>query len=604
MKNFNVKYECNNAWDDFASQNRQQKRPMPMFSRWQDTEEVENDVEAGIMEYGEVEDGYDPPTEELLLGPRHLARIKDMKKAEELLKSGWSHKSPGSGELAPRFIPKKCLTGEQWKIREEEDYEQRRKQWEGSNTAAILLLHKIFQSQGQESPESGRGRILRVDLNSEQDRAFKLVANHAISEDAEQLKIYLGGVRGTCKRTAAALLNGSTYHSILGISDNMEKERHKGINIWKVQERLCSVEYIFLDEVSMVSCCAMYEISVKLAKALNEPDVAFGGMNMIFASDFAQLPPVKALSLYSGSYQPTDLHNTIHWQEGDTPLIPIQMLVGKWEFVGKDAERKAGPASDEDLDDTVPVRGKRKSRKTRSNKDKKRTKVECTRLPGLTWDQVNHSCAYDVVFAPLFNLWQDPGPKWSDQLSELGQYTGKLAKMLATLIKDGNSSTEDAERPSDSDWKQTSINEVSTSSTNSFSGEDHIEQQSPSPTVLLPTTFNLLRQMGIDHTALLGAEFTTLHAIVAATVAESVAAANNGEISVPVKVQAPVTKVHFILVVGNTLQNSVAVQGRGIPMKTSCYCGLQPDKKASLAAMTDIGVDVKQIPSWDSVELK
>ncbi|KAJ7670971.1 hypothetical protein B0H17DRAFT_1141713 [Mycena rosella] len=110
--------------------------------------------------------------------------------------------------------------------------------------------------------------------------------------------------------------------------------------------------------------------------------------------------------------------------------------------------------------------------------------------------------------------------------------------------------------------------------------------------------FNLLRQMGIDPTALLGADFTKLHAIVTATVAESVAAAKNGEISVPVKVQAPATKI-----VGNTLQNSVAVQGRGIPMKASCYCGLQPDKKASLAAMTDIGVDAKQISSWDSVEL-
>ncbi|KAJ7704776.1 hypothetical protein B0H17DRAFT_1193283 [Mycena rosella] len=107
--------------------------------------------------------------------------------------------------------------------------------------------------------------------------------------------------------------------------------------------------------------------------------------------------------------------------------------------------------------------------------------------------------------------------------------------------------------------------------------------------------FNLLRQMGIDPTALLGADFTKLHAIVTATVA----AANNGEISVPVKVKAPATKV-----VGNTLQNYVAVQGQGIPMKASCNCGLQPDKKASLAAMSDIGVNAKQISSWDSVELK
>ncbi|KAJ7639891.1 hypothetical protein B0H17DRAFT_1149180 [Mycena rosella] len=132
--------------------------------------------------------------------------------------------------------------------------------------------------------------------------------------------------------------------------------------------------------------------------------------------------------------------------------------------------------------------------------------------------------------------------------------------------------------------------------------------------------FNLLRQMGIDPTALLGADFTKLHAIATATVAESVAAAINGEILVSVKVQAPATKVHSILLSVNWFINSVAVQGRGTPMKASCNCGLQPDKvlvhiilklivwnalqKASLTAMTDIGVDAKQISSWDSVELK
>lgn len=99
--------------------------------------------------------------------------------------------------------------------------------------------------------------------------------------------------------TAAALLNGSTYHSVLGIIDLSDGgERVEGIGIRKVQERLRGVDYIFLDEVSMVSCAAMYSISAKLALALGEPNEAFGGMNMIFAGDFAQLPPVCANALY------------------------------------------------------------------------------------------------------------------------------------------------------------------------------------------------------------------------------------------------------------------------------------------------------------------
>ncbi|KAJ7120526.1 hypothetical protein C8R43DRAFT_883718, partial [Mycena crocata] len=43
----------------------------------------------------------------------------------------------------------------------------------------------------------------------------------------------------------------------------------------------------------------MYQISYRLSTALNCPDEAFGGMNMIFAGDFAQLPPVGGESLFA-----------------------------------------------------------------------------------------------------------------------------------------------------------------------------------------------------------------------------------------------------------------------------------------------------------------
>ncbi|KAJ3846152.1 hypothetical protein EV368DRAFT_53175 [Lentinula lateritia] len=44
----------------------------------------------------------------------------------------------------------------------------------------------------------------------------------------------------------------------------------------------------------------MYCISERLAKVRNEAELAFGGMNMIFAGDFAQLPPIggESVSLY------------------------------------------------------------------------------------------------------------------------------------------------------------------------------------------------------------------------------------------------------------------------------------------------------------------
>ena len=88
--------------------------------------------------------------------------------------------------------------------------------------------------------------IIKFTLNTEQERAFRIVANHAISFQVEQLKMYLGGMSGTGKSqvikslnyffeqrneahcmvilgptgTSAALLGGSTYHSYLDINGN------------------------------------------------------------------------------------------------------------------------------------------------------------------------------------------------------------------------------------------------------------------------------------------------------------------------------------------------------------------------------------------------
>lgn len=100
--------------------------------------------------------------------------------------------------------------------------------------------------------------------------------------------------------TAASLLSGSTYHSMLGINDFK-----RGLSPKKLTEtrtRLLRVDYIFLDEVSMLSCRDLYRISGQLARVYNCPDRPFGGVNFIFAGDFGQLPPPiggERVALYS-----------------------------------------------------------------------------------------------------------------------------------------------------------------------------------------------------------------------------------------------------------------------------------------------------------------
>jgi hypothetical protein len=143
--------------------------------------------------------------------------------------------------------------------------------------------------------------------------------------ESEKLKMYLRGIGETGKSqvikalvyfftqwneehilfilaqtgSAATLLNESTYHSVLGINGRSDIGSAK--KLMQIHSQLEGVDYIFLDEVSMLSCHNLFKISAQLAKGTNDHEEPFGGMNVIFVSDFAQLKPVKCASLYSGS---------------------------------------------------------------------------------------------------------------------------------------------------------------------------------------------------------------------------------------------------------------------------------------------------------------
>ncbi len=180
-------------------------------------------------------------------------------------------------------------------------------------------------------------------LNEEQDRAFNIVASHAVNPTASQLSMYLGGMAGTGKSqvikslisffgirdedyrfmvlaptgSAAALVHGSTYHSVLGIRETNGEQKTTRKTLNQIKDRLAGISYIFIDEVSMMSCQDMYRVSARLAVAKNNTHDPFGGVNMIFAGDFAQLPPaMNNAPLYSGNVRNrVDGSTTIKGQE-------------------------------------------------------------------------------------------------------------------------------------------------------------------------------------------------------------------------------------------------------------------------------------------------
>lgn len=57
------------------------------------------------------------------------------------------------------------------------------------------------------------------------------------------------------------------------------------------------VDYLFIDEVSMIGCEMLHNISSLLMEATGKTCV-FGGVNVVLAGDFAQLPPISDVRLY------------------------------------------------------------------------------------------------------------------------------------------------------------------------------------------------------------------------------------------------------------------------------------------------------------------
>jgi hypothetical protein len=196
------------------------------------------------------------------------------------------------------------------------------------NTATYLptVMNLEAPPQLRREPVTIEAVVTKWTLNAEQARAFSLIASHSRKEaNTEPLHMYLGRPGGTGKsRVIAALtdyfvewgeaqrlrlasftgiaaknIKGTTLHTALALSQN---KKHRGDSKGKSKADLIAmwlgVDYLFVDEVSMIGCHLLFQIHEALvdAKGCTEP---FGGMSVIFAGDFAQLPPVSQTKLFS-----------------------------------------------------------------------------------------------------------------------------------------------------------------------------------------------------------------------------------------------------------------------------------------------------------------
>ncbi|KAJ3484804.1 hypothetical protein NLI96_g5383 [Meripilus lineatus] len=154
-------------------------------------------------------------------------------------------------------------------------------------------------------------------LNQDQRRAYGLTARDILHPTVDRLRLILCGMAGTGKSqvikslmallaarkesyrfvvmaptgSAAALVHGSTYHSVLAFGHD-NKDISDAV-LGRLRKQLEHVDIFFLDEMSMISCRELCAISERLSAIFRNPHQSFGGKTIILAGDFAQLPPVS-----------------------------------------------------------------------------------------------------------------------------------------------------------------------------------------------------------------------------------------------------------------------------------------------------------------------
>jgi hypothetical protein len=299
MENFHIKYECLDARDDYRAQ-LAKEGPETLRSSWENAQDDDFDLSepTAIPEGNGVDSGEGPYF--LQEGALYKKRREQCLTMRRILASvGWTTENhDNQTHIAQSIRPEKMKTSVEWKAKTinyrqkllDERKERRHLAHSTTSAESCNVVKVIDKSYLKKSYHAGPNHhfieesIEKYSLNKEQERAFRIIANHASCplSSQSQLKMYIGGMGGTGKSqvlkalthffelrkeknrfvivaptgTAASLLGGSTYHYMFGINE------HSGTlsNFSKVLSRLTGVDYVFFDEVSMLSARDLYSL--------------------------------------------------------------------------------------------------------------------------------------------------------------------------------------------------------------------------------------------------------------------------------------------------------------------------------------------------------
>ena len=393
MQNMNVLYECLDARDDFAANRRNEGHSFASGNSGMDVYHTEEGASTLLDNSMDVDDNTSGLTDDSAIGPRTAKVCAQMTEVQQSLgarhgivptvtyANGLPFRS-GTRTLSPAQWKRVVLNAKEnaiAKLRglpvlndcELQQFSQSEIQ-PGNHTrlnadvrvvtqADMVTASKATSAVPRPIQDSNIAHlhsiISRYTLNEEQTRAFRIVADHMHHHKREPLRMYLGGMAGSGKSrvllalttfleerneshrllvlgptgSSAALVGGSTYHSVLKFNGRFDDESVGTSSLETVRGTFEFVEYIFFDEISMYSCASLEFIHSKLNKAMGDQTACFGNKSVIFAGDFTQLPPPgRAPSLYSdkvGPWSPALRPYQQKWAIGKALWHQVTMVV-------------------------------------------------------------------------------------------------------------------------------------------------------------------------------------------------------------------------------------------------------------------------------------
>lgn len=120
---------------------------------------------------------------------------------------------------------------------------------------------------------------------------------------------------------AASHLGGSTIHAWSGIGVRDELSGHFLDNLSKGRRDIIEkTDTLIIDEISMMHDFRLDMVDQVCRMVRREPDVPFGGIQVIMSGDFFQLPPVNRVDSFQGSF----VVFSKAWQELDPAICYLE----------------------------------------------------------------------------------------------------------------------------------------------------------------------------------------------------------------------------------------------------------------------------------------